>query len=144
MATRDDIGQVGAGVRDIERAAPVLTGHERLVTGGQLMPCQALARLRAELAARGVDMAGMTVTRWQGVLVLAGGPGVRYCRGWLFWPAGRLSRRGRPLCAVHSAGDPAGAARRLAACPASAAPAGNRQGRRAWVPLVPGGNSWRG
>jgi hypothetical protein len=77
-------------------------------------PGRALQELRAELAARGLITAGMTITRLQGTLVLAGGPGVVYRYGWLFWPAGRLSCVGRPLYAVHQASDPAGAARRLA------------------------------
>jgi hypothetical protein len=63
-------------------------------------PGLALAALRAELAARGLASAGMTVTRRQGILNLAGGSEVGYSRGWLFWPAGRLSRDGRPLYAV--------------------------------------------
>jgi hypothetical protein len=45
-----------------------------------------------------------------GMLMLADGRVVICRRGWLSWPPGW----GRPLHAVHSAGDPAGAARRLA------------------------------
>jgi hypothetical protein len=77
---------------------------------------RALAALLAELDARGMATAtvGMTITRLQGTLTLAGGPAVAYRYGWLFWPAGRLSRGGRPLYAAHRAQDPAGAARRLA------------------------------
>ena len=85
-------------------------GHCR--PGGSV--CRALAALLAELDARGMATAGMTVTRLQGTLILAGGPAVGYRCGWLFWPAGRLSRGGRPLYAAHRAQDPAGAARRLA------------------------------
>ena len=89
--------------------------QETLVTWPELMsPGRALEGLRVELAARGLATVGMTVTRLQGMLTLAEGPGVGYCCGWLFWPAGRLSRGGRPLYAVHRARDPAGAARRLA------------------------------
>lgn len=77
-------------------------------------PGRALGALRGELAARGVVIAGMTITRLHGMLTLDDGLGVGYCHGWLFWPAGRVSRGGRPLYAVHRAGDPAGAARRLA------------------------------
>lgn len=77
-------------------------------------PSQALGALFTELAARGRGVRGMTVTRFEGTLTLAGGPAVRYRCGWLTWPAGRLSARGRPLLTVHNAGDPAGAARRLA------------------------------
>jgi len=85
------------------------------VTWPELMPPgRALAALRAELDTRGLATAGMTITRLQGILTLAGGPGVGYRYGWLFWPAGRLSRGGRPLYAVHAGSDPAGAARRLA------------------------------
>ncbi|HUY50825.1 MAG TPA: ATP-binding protein [Streptosporangiaceae bacterium] len=61
---------------------------------------RALAALRAELDARGMATAGMTITRLQGTLTLAGGPAVGYRCGWLFWPAGRLSRGGRPLYAA--------------------------------------------
>jgi hypothetical protein len=87
-------------------------------TAGHRLPagsvCRALAALLAELDARGMATAGMTITRLQGTLTLAGGPAVAYRCGWLFWPAGRLSRRGRPLYSAHHAQDPAGAARRLA------------------------------
>jgi len=75
---------------------------------------RALAALRAELDDRGMATQGMTITRLQGTMTLAGGPAVGYRCGWLFWPAGRLSRGGRPLYAAHRAQDPAGAARRLA------------------------------
>ena len=89
--------------------------QETLVTWPELMsPGRALEGLRVELAARGLATVGMTLTRLQGMLTLAEGPGVGYHCGWLFWPAGRLSIGGRPLYAVHRAGDPAGAARRLA------------------------------
>jgi hypothetical protein len=89
--------------------------QETQVTWPELMsPGRALEGLRAELAARGLATVGMTITRLQGMLRLAEGPGVGYCCGWLFWPAGRLSISGRPLYAVHRARDPAGAARRLA------------------------------
>jgi hypothetical protein len=77
-------------------------------------PGRALAALRAELDARGIATAGMTITRLQGTLTLARGLAVGYSCGWLLWPAGRLSRDGRPLYAAHQARDPAGAARRLA------------------------------
>jgi hypothetical protein len=79
-----------------------------------MLPGRALGGLRAELAARGLATAGMAVTRLQGTLTMTGGLSVVCCCGWLFWPAGRLSAGGRPLYAVHRAGDPAGAARRLA------------------------------
>lgn len=75
---------------------------------------RALAALRGELDARGIATAGMAITRLQGTLTLARGPTVGYSCGWLFWPAGRLSRHGRPLYAAHQARDPVGAARRLA------------------------------
>jgi hypothetical protein len=81
------------------------TGH--CLPGGSV--CRALAALLGELDARGMATAGMTITRLQGTLTLAGGPAVGYRCGWLFWPAGRLSRDGRPLYAAHRAQDPAGA-----------------------------------
>lgn len=84
--------------------------------------CRALAALLAELDARGMATSGMTITRLQATLTLADGPDVGYRCGWLFWPAGRLSRGGRPLYAAHRAQDPAGAARRLAP-PKSTGPA---------------------
>ncbi len=92
-----------------------------------------------ELAGRGVMVAGLTITRWHGVLTLASGPAVRYCHGWLLWPAGRLSRAGRPLCAMHYAADPAGAARRLSPpAPRSGLPGGppGASDRRARRPQV--------
>ena len=87
-------------------------------TAGHCLPGdsagRALAALRAELDDRGMATASLTITRLQGTLTLAGGPAVGYRNGWLFWPAGRLSRGGRPLYAAHRAQDPGGAARRLA------------------------------
>jgi len=55
----------------------------------------------------------MTLTRLQGTLTLADGLVVAYRCGWLMWPAGRASHRGRPLQTLHSALGAAGAARRL-------------------------------
>ena len=70
---------------------------ERQVAWPELMPPgRALAALRAELDARGLATASMTITRLQGILTLAGGPAIGYRYGWLFWPAGRLSRGGPP------------------------------------------------
>jgi hypothetical protein len=82
-------------------------------TAGTMTPGRALAALRTALAADGQQVDGMTISRLQGVLIPASGPPVRYACGWLIWPAGRLSHRGRSLYTVHSAADPAGAARRL-------------------------------
>ena len=78
-----------------------------------LTPGRALAALRAELAACGIPVSGMTITRLQGRAVLPAGLVVGYSCGWLLWPAGRQSLRGRSLHCLHSARDPAGAARRL-------------------------------
>ena len=112
--------------------------------------CRALAALLAELDARGMATAGMTITRLQGTLTLAGGPAVGYRCGWLFWPAGRLSRSGRPLYSAHRAQDPAGAARRLAPPsapgrqrsgmaidPRSSQPADQARTTTAWTPPSP-------
>jgi hypothetical protein len=79
-----------------------------------MTPGQALIALRSELAGCGVAVSGMVITRLHGVMPLADGPVVRYCCGWLAWSAGRPSHRGRALQTLHSAHDPAGAARRLA------------------------------
>jgi hypothetical protein len=73
--------------------------------------------LSGELAARGVPLAGMRLTRLQATMVLSNGMAVWYCTGWLLWQTGRSSRRGRPLFTLHRSDDPAGAARRLAATP---------------------------
>jgi hypothetical protein len=73
-----------------------------------------LAALRTELIACGVAAVSMNLTRLQGSLTLTGDSVVGYFSGWLLWPTGRLSRRGQPVYAVHPAGDPSGAARRLA------------------------------
>ena len=78
-----------------------------------MTPGRALIALRAELAGWGVAVSGMVITRLHGMMPLAGGPVVRYCCGWLAWSAGRPSHRGRALQTLHSAHDPAGAARRL-------------------------------
>jgi len=87
----------------------------RALAWPELRPAgRALAWLRSELAARGLEATGMTITRLQGTLTLADGMAVQYRDGWLFWPAGRLSSSGRPLHAIHPAGRSRGAARRLA------------------------------
>lgn len=67
-----------------------------------------------ELAARGVSLSVMNLTRLQGTLTLRGGVAVRYSCGWLAWPTGRISQRGQPLHTLHDVHDAAGAARRLA------------------------------
>jgi hypothetical protein len=79
-----------------------------------LTPGRALVTLLAELDACGLPVTGMSLTRLQGTLTLPGELAVSYCCGWLVWPAGRPSGRGRPLHTLHNAHDPAGAARRLA------------------------------
>jgi len=76
-------------------------------------PGRALIALFKELTSYGVPVAGMTLTRLQGMLMLEDGRVVAYRCGWLIWPAGRASRRGRPLQTLHSARGAAGAARRL-------------------------------
>lgn len=81
-------------------------------------PGGALIALMSELTARGVSPSGMNLTRLQGTLILRGGVSVRYSCGWLAWPTGRTSQRGRPLHTLHDAHDAAGAARRLARTPA--------------------------
>lgn len=78
-----------------------------------LTPGRALITLLGELSTRDLPVRGMTLTRLQGALTLPGGLAVSYCCGWLVWPAGRPSSRGRPLHTLHNAHDPAGAARRL-------------------------------
>jgi hypothetical protein len=79
-----------------------------------LTPGRALVTLLGELDACGLPVTGMNLTRLQGTLTLPGGLAVSYCCGWLVWPAGGPSGRGRPLHTLHNAHDPAGAARRLA------------------------------
>jgi hypothetical protein len=74
---------------------------------------QALVALRSELGARGVRADAMVLARWHGQLSTARGPAVWYAAGWFWWPAGRVGRGGQPVCAIHDAGDPIGAARRL-------------------------------
>lgn len=78
-----------------------------------MTPGQALAGLRTALGRQGIGTAGMTLTRYAGTLITAGGPCIGYHYGLFWWPAGR-SRRRRPLYAIHDAGDPVGAARRIA------------------------------
>jgi hypothetical protein len=87
-------------------------------------PGGALIGLLRELTVRGVEPAGMTLSRLGGTLILPGGLAIRYGCGWLGWPTGRVSQRGRPLHTVHGAHDVAGAARRLARTPAASAVAG--------------------
>jgi hypothetical protein len=59
-----------------------------------------------------------------GALILPGGLAIRYGCGWLGWPTGRISQRGRPLHTLHGAHDVAGAARRLARTPAASTVSG--------------------
>lgn len=75
---------------------------------------QTLRVLHDELAACGLPLTGMLLTRLQAVLMLPGGLVVRCWGSWLIWPAGRPSVCGRPLHTIHPTADPAGAARRLA------------------------------
>jgi len=86
---------------------------------------QALIALLAGLAARRLPAtsSSMNLDRLRATVTLPGGVTVRCCCGWLAWPAGRPSRRGRPLHTLHPAHDPAGAARRLTR-PASPGPPG--------------------
>jgi hypothetical protein len=79
-----------------------------------MTPARALAALLAELATSNLPGTDMAITRLQGTLTLPGRPVISYCCGWLLWPTDRSSHRGRPLHTLHSAHDPAGAARRLA------------------------------
>ena len=73
-----------------------------------------LKTLVAEMAIRGLPLTSMPLTRLQAVLILPNGLAVQCCCGWLLWPTGRVSSRGRPLHTLHSIEDAAGAARRLA------------------------------
>jgi hypothetical protein len=84
----------------------------------------ALIALLRELTARGLAPAGMSLNRLEGSLILPGGLAIRYGCGWLGWPTGRTSERGRPLHTLHGAHDVAGAARRLARTPAASAVVG--------------------
>lgn len=97
-----------APVTAIPRAEPAAAGLP------ELAPAPALAALRNELAASGLAVTGMRLTRLGGTITLPGGFAITCRRGWLWWRSGRQSSRGRPLHAHHPAGDPAGAARRLA------------------------------
>ena len=90
-------------------------------------PGGALVALLQELTARGLPPTGMSLSRLQGTLTLPGGLAVRYACGWLGWPSGRTSQRGRPLHALHNAHDVAGAARRLARMPAHQGAAGDAE-----------------
>lgn len=90
-------------------------------------PGGALVALLQELTARGLPPTGMSLTRLQGTLTLPGGLAVRYACGWLGWPSGRTSQRGRPLHALHDAHDAAGAARRLAHMPADQGSTGDAE-----------------
>ena len=81
----------------------------------------------------------MAITRLQGTLTLPGGPVVSYCCGWLLWPTDRSSHRGRPLHTLHSAHDPADAARHGGLpCPSRSLP---RRSLFAPLPQVPGGGA---
>lgn len=87
-------------------------------------PGGTLIALLRELTARGLAPAAMSLSRLEGTLILPGGLAIRYGCGWLSWPTGRISQRGRPLHTLHGAHDVAGAARRLARTPAASTVAG--------------------
>jgi hypothetical protein len=74
---------------------------------------QALTGLRAALAALGIATTGMTLARHTGKLHPEHGPAIGYYGGLYWWPVRRL-HASRPVYAIHDAGDPAGAARRIA------------------------------
>jgi hypothetical protein len=93
--------QRGAG--EIESAAPAPA----------LASSLALKVLITRLAAGGLPLAGMMLTRWQAVLLLPDGRVVRCCCGWLVWQIDKVSSQSRPLHTVHSLQDAAGAVRRL-------------------------------
>jgi hypothetical protein len=76
-------------------------------------PRQALTDLHGTLAARGIRTVGMTFGHQDGMLFPYAGDAVGYACGLFWWPAGRL-RHGRPVYTIHPAGDPHGAARRIA------------------------------
>jgi len=102
-----------------------------------LTPGRALIALFKELSGHGVLVADITLTRLQGRLTLVDGLVVAYRCGWLIWPAGRASRRGRPLQTLHSALDTAGAARRLSQPASAARPVG--QGHYSALPRAGAG-----
>jgi Histidine kinase-like ATPase domain len=74
---------------------------------------QVLEELAAELAQRDALTAWISVGTRKGQPVLVRGRAIAYAAGYYWWPVGRLSR-GRPVYAIHSVHDPAGAARRTA------------------------------
>jgi hypothetical protein len=102
---------------------------------GAVTSGEALVVLMQSLAERNIRTRGMTLTRRSGWLVTDMGGRVAYWHGYYWWPSGRLNDD-RPVYAIHSAADPAGAARRLAragrsshaAWPFRAAPSSLRQG----------------
>jgi serine/threonine-protein kinase RsbW len=74
---------------------------------------QALTGLRDALAALGVTTTGMTLARYTGKLHPEHGPAIGYHGGLYWWPV-RRRHASRPVYANHDAGDPAGAAHRIA------------------------------
>jgi hypothetical protein len=74
----------------------------------------ALRLLITTLAASGMPVTGLMLTRRQAVLLLPDGRVVRCWGGWLLWQTGKVSGQGRPLHTLHCLHDVAGAVRRLA------------------------------
>jgi hypothetical protein len=77
-----------------------------------MTPGLALNNLRQALAAHDVTTTGMTITRLAGTLYPERGSAISYHCGLYWWPT-RRRHGSRPICAIHDARDPAGAARRI-------------------------------
>jgi hypothetical protein len=88
-------------------------GIEPTIPASVLASELALKQLVNRLAAGGLPLTGMMLTRWQAMLILRDGRVMWCCCGWLLWRTGKVSSRGRPLHTLHSVHDPAGAVRRL-------------------------------
>jgi hypothetical protein len=108
------ISSAVVGVMPCPAASPVT--HGALLSDaylGVMWRVRVLAALRAELAAHGVTTGGMVATRLQATLDLPGGRTVTCRGGWLSWSVPDPDRKAGSACAVHWAGDLAGATGRL-------------------------------
>ena len=107
--TRPAVGVIPGSAAPRANHATLLTGTYPEV----MRRVRVLAALRAELAVLGVATGGMVATRLQATLDLPGGPTVTCRGGWLSWPVPGPGRNVGSACAVHWAGDLAGATGRL-------------------------------
>jgi hypothetical protein len=96
-------------------SSPAPAGRHRAASPQVTDPVTAATLLRAALSGYGIASRIKPVDADTAMLI-AGEQIVLYRDGCFWWPTGRF-REGRTITGIHSAADPAGAARRLARRP---------------------------